>query len=79
MLLPTAGYDADGIQILSGSDTNAVTIQVTKAGIYNVRHTWNTGLSWPMSTDSENFRITVSAEQVTVGELEFYTTSRAFL
>ena len=67
------GYDADGIQILSGSDTNAVTIQVTKAGIYNVRHTWNTGLSWPMSTDSENFRITVSAEQVTVGELEFYT------
>ena len=66
------GYDVSGIQITSDTSDSTITVKVTKPGVYTVRHSWNTGLAWPMATDFEIFTIEVSAEKLTAGDLEIY-------
>ena len=66
------GYDVSGIEITSDTSASTVTVKVTKPGIYRVSHSWDTGLAWPMHTKNESFEVKVSAEKLTVSNLEVY-------
>ena len=64
------GYDDNGIQIVSGGDTNVATIKALKSGVYSVRHRWSLS-SFPY-TDSDSFRITVTDSSVTLSDVQLY-------